>query len=78
MSVYNPARLIGKTPTRSECMRRDIHVLTECDIYGKPTTQAVVFLDGWAESEGACVERSIAEAFDIHCYSQAEVESGLL
>lgn len=65
-SVINPhdtCATIVATHTGSEeelwrkCMRQDIKVMLDCD--------AVVMLDGWQNSRGATLERSIAQQLGI-------------
>ena len=49
----------GKRPEWTDYMRGCIKKLTEAD--------CVLFLDGWAQSEGATMERYIAKRLDIPC-----------
>ena len=51
-SVVNPAELNPEPSTWSECMRRDIAALMECD--------TVATLPGWENSKGARLEVHIA------------------
>lgn len=52
-SVINPAELNPDPGTWSECMRRDIKALMDCDTVAK--------LPGWHSSSGARLEVLIAE-----------------
>lgn len=52
-SVINPAELNPAPGTWSECMRRDIAALMECD--------TVATLPGWQDSRGASLEVHIGK-----------------
>lgn len=52
-SVINPAELNPDSGTWSECMRRDITALMECD--------TVATLPGWQDSRGASLEVHIGK-----------------
>lgn len=62
-SVINPAEFKTKTDGMTEAeawrayMQVDIKALVDCD--------AIVMLPGWAESRGACLERSIAQGLQM-------------
>jgi nucleoside 2-deoxyribosyltransferase len=62
-SVINPAEFKTTTEGMTEaeawraCMQVDIKALVDCD--------AIVMLPGWAESRGACLERSIAQGLQM-------------
>lgn len=68
--VVNPAaidRESGEDPNAtgvelpfSHYMRRDIHLLL--------TVDAVAFLPGWQESEGARIEHTVARALGLPCF----------
>ncbi|GHU39207.1 hypothetical protein AGMMS50256_38950 [Betaproteobacteria bacterium] len=51
--VVNPAELHREGDMKSECLRRDIVELLECD--------TVALLCGWKDSEGALLEVHIAQ-----------------
>lgn len=48
-----------------KCMKRDIAWMVECD--------TVVLLDGWNNSRGANMERSIAQQLGIECILDSQV-----
>ena len=76
--VYNPAKLVGSGMTRDQCLAYDLRALASIGADGMLATDAVVFLDGWSESEGAFMERAVAEALGIPCHSVAEAMAGAL
>jgi len=68
--VVNPVE-IGKNlkstipePTWEDYMRADIKALCDCD--------AIVLLDGWEQSRGACIERRLAEDLGLKEYYLTE------
>ncbi|MBR2682679.1 MAG: DUF4406 domain-containing protein [Atopobiaceae bacterium] len=76
--VFDPAIewLDGSGPTREHAyyMLRAIGELTNSDGYGRPDYDVLVSLPGWENSEGARLERTVAEACGIETCNLSEVE----
>lgn len=49
------------------CMRRSITAMLAIDHKGDSLFDGVAMLDGWEESEGAKIEKQVAEALGIPC-----------
>lgn len=63
--VFNPARAWGHNDREASWyMLHDLHRLTESD-GGSPLFDAVVFLPGWTNSEGATLEYQVARACGV-------------
>ena len=70
--VFNPARIApmpGEPPKPHEAyMAKTLNVLTRLDytdIPNRPYYDCIVMLDGWWASDGARIERAVAEAMGI-------------
>ena len=80
-SVFNPARLApeGSEPAlpHEAYMAKTLNVLTRLDYTAVPNApwhDAIVLLDGWWDSEGAKVERAVAEAIGMDVIEWDEPE----
>src|SRR5690625_886848 len=58
--VVNPVELCPPGMGWSDCMRRDISALMECD--------SILLLPGWMDSKGARLERHIAVQLGMQVY----------
>lgn len=66
-SVINPAELNQDPGTWSECMRRDIAALMECD--------SVATLPGWQNSRGASLEVHIGKELGMRVVNAHDLVS---
>ena len=80
-AVYNPAFMApreGESALAHEWyMARTLNVLTRLDYAADPSRpfyDAVVLLDGWWKSDGATLERAVAEAIGIDVIEWDEPE----
>lgn len=81
--VYNPAiewlheRPAKEPRTHEDYMRDCIHELTKLGAWpSAPLYDYVVQLDGWAESDGARLEYTVARACGIPTIDLCDVEDG--
>ena len=65
--VINPAELNPDPGTWSECMRRDIKALMDCD--------TVATLPGWQDSRGASLEVHIGKALGMRVVNAHDLVS---
>lgn len=66
-TVINPAELNPDPGTWSECMRRDIKALMDCD--------TVATLPGWQDSRGASLEVHIGKALGMRIVNAHDLVS---
>lgn len=65
--VFNPMQRIAAYLTREEAMRVCLAELTALLTYRSTEYDLLVSLPGWEESDGARLERAVAEAIGIPC-----------
>lgn len=76
-TVFNPARHVPKDYSHKMAMLRCISELTITDWEAekqKPFYDFLIQLDNWRYSEGACIEKVVAEACGIEVITIHEVE----
>lgn len=76
-NVFNPTRSVPKDYNHETAMLRCLNELTMFDWEAekpKPFYDFLIQLDGWRYSEGAIVERAVAEACGIDVISIHDVE----
>ncbi len=84
--IYNPMRNVSPYATHEQAMliclneltyhagRKDSHVVISHDCERFPAFDVLVSLPGWRDSEGATVERIVAEACGIECVNLSDIE----
>jgi hypothetical protein len=68
LDVASPHEL--PTGEWTDCLRRDIRLLTECD--------ALVLLPGWPKSKGATLELNIALQLQMDVFQYRELDGALV
>lgn len=69
---FIPHEIVETNDTHKAAMRLCVHELTAPHMrrgvmYGSPRYDGVALLEGWEQSEGARLERAVAEACGIPC-----------
>jgi hypothetical protein len=65
MSVFNPAREIPQGTIWTEAMKDALSLMMACD--------KVLFLNGWEQSTGACLEYELAKMLDYEIYFEKDL-----
>lgn len=71
--VFNPMQRIAAYLTREEAMRVCLAELTATLLDRSTEYDLLVSLSGWEESNGARLERAVAEAIGIPCVELGEL-----